>query len=107
MADSEKKGEWTVNFNSSAKKGRATLPPKTEALCALLARNLELKGPTQNEWPNYGSLHKNHRIPSDAYHCHIKKGKPTYVACWQVISKTEKTIKVFYVGTHEKAPYKA
>jgi hypothetical protein len=36
--------------------------------------------------------------------CHLKKGRPTYVACWTV-DKKNKVIEVYYAGTHEKAPY--
>ncbi len=39
------------------------------------------------------------------HHCHLKKGHPTYVVCWRVTSKQLKTVEVYYVGTHEKAPY--
>lgn len=40
---------------------------------------------------------------SSFHHCHLRKGKPTYVACWAVTN--ENKIEVFYVGTHEGAPY--
>ena len=65
----------------------------------LLLKEIELCGPIMNKWPNYGKLFKN------CYHCHLKKGKPTYVAVWRVVSKKEKIVEVVYVGTHEKAPY--
>lgn len=37
-------------------------------------------------------------------HCHLQKGNPTYVCCWKVFEDTQ-TIEVYYVGTHENAPY--
>jgi hypothetical protein len=40
-----------------------------------------------------------------AYHCHLKKGKPTYVCFWKILDKRERIVEVFYVGSHEKAPY--
>ena len=42
---------------------------------------------------------------SGYYHCHLKKGKPTYVAVWKVTDKENRPVEVRYVGTHEKADY--
>ena len=39
------------------------------------------------------------------YHCHLKKGRPTYVAVREVLDKEIKLIEVIYAGTYEKAPY--
>ncbi|HSW71056.1 MAG TPA: hypothetical protein VLH77_03650 [Gammaproteobacteria bacterium] len=64
--------------------------------------DLATKGPAAPGWPNYGKLHGS---KGDKRHCHLQKGKPTYVCCWEVIDKKRKIIKVYYVGTHEKAPY--
>lgn len=69
-----------------------------KALIALL-RNLEAKGPVLGNWPNYGKL------GTDRHHCHLKKGKSTYVAIWEIKDKEIRLIEVVYVGTHEKAPY--
>jgi hypothetical protein len=41
----------------------------------------------------------------DKRHCHLIKGRPTYVACWEVKDPKNKILEVYYVGTHEKAPY--
>ena len=60
---------------------------------------MEESGPIRGNWPNFSKLEK-----SD-YHCHLKKGKPTYVACWRMINKQIKLLEIYYVGTHEKAPY--
>lgn len=38
------------------------------------------------------------------FHCHLRKGHPTYVACWEADVQAKK-IEVFYVGSHEDAPY--
>jgi hypothetical protein len=59
------------------------------------------KGPAIS-WPNYGKLQGK---KGDKRHCHLQKGKPIYVCCWEVIDKKRKIIEVYYVGTHEKAPY--
>lgn len=61
------------------------------------------KGPIASDWPNYGKLHG--KKGNDKRHCHLQRGKPTYVCCWEVIDKKRKIIEVNYVGTHEKAPY--
>lgn len=39
------------------------------------------------------------------HHCHIKKGRPCYVAIWEERDRSIKLVEVTYVGTHEKAPY--
>ncbi|MDR3555637.1 MAG: hypothetical protein P4L55_12845 [Syntrophobacteraceae bacterium] len=39
------------------------------------------------------------------HHCHLKKGKPTYVAIWEVRDKNVRIVEIIYAGTHEKAPY--
>lgn len=41
----------------------------------------------------------------DLRHCHLIKGNPTYVCCWEVVEDEVKIIEVYYAGTHEKAPY--
>lgn len=65
----------------------------------LLLKQLKLNGPFRSDWPNYGKLQ------DEDYHCHLKKGRPTYVSCWRIISKKHKIIEVYYAGTHENAPY--
>ena len=64
-----------------------------------LMRDIEINGPIRGDWPNYSPLGR------DRYHCHIKKGRPTYVAIWEVTDKEVKLVEVIYAGTHEKAPY--
>ncbi len=50
--------------------------------------------------PNYRKL----KGQTDTHHCHLKKGKPTYVAVWQAFKKLKQVV-LTYVGTHENAPY--
>jgi hypothetical protein len=64
-----------------------------------LMREIEISGPVRGNWPNYGPLGK------DRYHCHLKKGRPTYVAVWEIMDKAIKIVEVIYAGTHERAPY--
>lgn len=70
---------------------------KTDAL----RHEIELLGPVRFRWKNFGKL----KGEMDKYHCHLHSGRPTYVMCWKVVDKKLKIIEVYYVGTHEKAPY--
>lgn len=99
---------WEVRYKGQAKKalkqGSKVLSQDARDAMDALHLDLEEDGPTQSTWPNYSKfkgLGKN----VDKRHCHLLKGKPTYVACWEVIDKKKKILEVYYVGTHEKAPY--
>jgi len=35
----------------------------------------------------------------------LRKGRPTYVAVWEIRKDEIRLIEVTYVGTHENAPY--
>ncbi len=90
---------WTVELTSKASKQREKLPDKIRALLDLLSKQIELSGPIRKNWKNFCEHATND------YHCHLKKGKPTYVACWRVVNKKIQIIEVYYAGTHENAPY--
>jgi hypothetical protein len=96
---------WNVRFSGAAEKQYKKLhysgqkKPSIIDVIDLLVIELKAKGPERKDWPNYSKLSQ------DSYHCHLKKGRPTYVACWRVFSKELKQIQVYYVGTHEGAPY--
>lgn len=97
-------GGWTVRFSNKANKQYLKLlssgsrPSITDAIDFLIIE-IQIYGPERVDWPNYGKLTAN------SYHCHLRKGKPTYVACWTIRDKKLKQIEVYYVGTHENAPY--
>ena len=94
---------WKARIHRKAMKQLARLPEKIRSAALLLARDLEIHGPmTGGEWKNLGKLKG---IGKNKHHCHLNKGKPTYVCCWEVINKEIKLLEVYYVGTHEKAPY--
>ncbi len=97
--------KWTVELTGSACKQRKKLPQKIQAQLDLLAKEIEVLGPIRKNWRNFSALRKSRKVPSNAFHCHIKKGNPTYVVCWKVIEKARRIVEVYYVGTHEKAPY--
>ena len=95
---------WKVRFSNPAKKNYFKLKkngskPSIADTINLLLLELEEDGPYRTNWSNYGSLNDND------YHCHLKQGRPCYVACWRILNKKEKEIEVYYVGTHENAPY--
>jgi mRNA-degrading endonuclease RelE of RelBE toxin-antitoxin system len=90
---------WKVAIHARVRKALETLPNPVRLAFARLASDLEAKGPVAGNWPNYGKLGKNE------HHCHLKKGRPTYVSVWWEIQEETKLIEVTYVGTHAKAPY--
>jgi mRNA-degrading endonuclease RelE of RelBE toxin-antitoxin system len=93
---------WQVGFTSTAARQKKRLPANISEKLARLIGDLEKIGPIQKEWSHFGAL-KN--FPENSYHCHIKSGRPTYVVCWKVRDKAIHIIEIFYVGTHESAPY--
>jgi hypothetical protein len=90
---------WTVKLTKKAYKAEQKLPLPVRAAIRLLMKDLRLNGPVAGNWPNYGKLGDNQ------HHCHLKKGRPTYVSVWWEIKDAEQDIEVTYVGIHEKAPY--
>ena len=90
---------WKVEFTSKARKQQAKLPAKAREALYVLVMEIEKAGPIRGDWPNYSKL------PEGAHHCHLKKGKPAYVAVWKEDKHRIRVIEVIYAGTHEKAPY--
>lgn len=96
---------WQVVFSVRASKQKKKLPEKIRLQIDLLVREIEQLGPIRKNWTHFSSLAKRRGIPANSYHCHIKGGKPTYVVCWHVGNNKIKVVEIFYVGTHEDAPY--
>lgn len=94
--------QWVVRFSGRAAKQTAKLPPKIAERLNALRRAIEFSGPKQHTMPHFGKL-KN--WPGEVYHCHLNKGRPTYVAVWRVEADGVCLVEVIYVGTHENAPY--
>jgi mRNA-degrading endonuclease RelE of RelBE toxin-antitoxin system len=90
---------WTVTLHPRVAKGVPRLPKRIQEVLELLLCELEEEGPVRGTWPNYGKL------AATRHHCHLKKGRPTYVAVWDVRDNKLHVIEVMYVGTHENAPY--
>jgi len=98
--------EWRIEPTKKLEKQIKDLPATIRPIAYTLLTDIEQDGPRQPSWPNYSKLGmQKKKIPKAAHHCHLKKGKPTYVACWCVVDEKKKIIEVFYVGTHENAPY--
>lgn len=90
-------------FSTKAGKQAIKLNNKIKAVLQVLIDNLQTYGPYPGKhWPSYGKLTT--KKNEDKRHCHLIKGNPTYVCCWSV-DKTRNYIEVYYVGTHENAPY--
>jgi mRNA-degrading endonuclease RelE of RelBE toxin-antitoxin system len=90
---------WTVTLSPKVHKSLKNLPQPIRERLAVLVQDITYRGPVRGEWLNYSKLEK------DIHHCHLKKGKPTYIAVWKVENKRIRLIEVIYAGTHEKAPY--
>jgi mRNA-degrading endonuclease RelE of RelBE toxin-antitoxin system len=91
--------QWTVILSRSVKNSIRSLDNRVSQRLLRLIREIELNGPVRGNWPNYSKL------TGDRHHCHIKKGRPTYVAVWVVRDKEIRIVEVIYAGTHERAPY--
>ncbi|MEN9654497.1 MAG: hypothetical protein RL235_609 [Chlamydiota bacterium] len=96
---------WRVQYSNKAKKSILRLTIKVKLQLDLLAKEIEVAGPYRTNWPHYGHLKTAQGVPKNAYHCHIKSGRSTYVVCWRVEDKQQKMVEIYYVGTHEDAPY--
>ncbi len=96
--------KWEVKFkNKKIEKQAQQLDKRALLSLQVLVDNLKTYGPAPGKhWHNYGKLQGKRQ--GDKRHCHLIKGNPTYVCCWEVY-KFDKHIEVYYVGTHENAPY--
>lgn len=89
---------WTVTLHRKVDKALASLPAAVQKHLFRLVYEIELFGPVRGNWTNYSKLDKNR------HHCHLKIGRPSYVAVWTE-DKESITVEVVYAGTHENAPY--
>lgn len=90
---------WTVKVSRRAEKQIRHLPTKVVDSLHYLVKEIRFHGPTRGNWPNYGKL------PGRKHHCHLTKGRTTYVAVWEVTNRKTGIVEVIYVGSHEGAPY--
>ncbi len=96
---------WGITISSKTSKQLKVLQDENIYLALqLLVEDLKQKGLAPGKhWHNYSKL-GGQKKTIDKRHCHLTKGKPTYVCCWEVY-KSQNRIEVYYIGTHEKAPY--
>jgi len=97
----ETNDEWTIDMTSRVRKQKEKLPPEIRLMFLALLTELRFKGPSQPSWPHFGKL----KNMANVFHCHLNKGRPTYVTVWKVVDSKIKIMEVQYVGTHENAPY--
>jgi len=90
---------WQVILSTRAEKQIKRLSVNVKTRLFYLLAEIEQTGPIRGNWPNYGKLDETR------HHCHIRKGKPCFVAVWEVVDKKINLIEVRYVGTHEGARY--
>ena len=90
---------WIVQFTNQARKQKNKLSRRVQEVLFQLIREIEKAGPVRGEWPN------DSKLSADKHHCHLKKGKPTYVAVWREVKDKIQVVEVIYAGSHEKAPY--
>jgi hypothetical protein len=98
---------WHVSLTTKTVKQKNKLPKDLQFVLLLLVEDLKNKGGNPGKiWPNYGKFTslKGQKKHDDWRHCHLQKGNPRYVCCWKVFADIE-AIEVYYVGTHENAPY--
>jgi mRNA-degrading endonuclease RelE of RelBE toxin-antitoxin system len=65
---------WQVVIRTRAAKQLQRLPHTVRQRYLVLAQELATRGPILGNWPNYSKLN------DLRHHCHLKKGRPTYVA---------------------------
>ena len=95
---------WNIVFTKKSSERVAKMSEKVRDALRLLVEDLRNNGPAPGVgWPHYGKLKG--RNNEDKRHCHLIRGRPTYVCCWVVVDKKNKKIEISYVGTHERAPY--
>jgi len=92
---------WTIRFTKKAAKQVNQLPEEARLQVRVLVAEIKAAGPFRANWKNYGLL----KNQPGRHHCHVKSGRPTYVVCWEVLDKKIRLVEVYYVGTHEGAPY--
>ena len=66
---------------STQQKQMKKLPEVIADVALALVMDIEDQGYVRGDWPDFSKLNQ----PN--FHCHLKKGRPTYVDCWRVIDK--------------------
>lgn len=90
---------WTVKLTNKAAKQYKKLPKVVRDGVDALMMEIRVGGPVRGNWPHYSKL------ADTEHHCHVKRGRPTYVAVWREDKREVRLVEVIYAGTHEQAPY--
>lgn len=93
---------WKVFLSKKAETQLAKLPEDMYLAFAALRLELKFEGPVQPEWQNYGKL-KGKR--GEYHHCHLNKGRPRYVAVWEVTDNSINLMEIVFVGPHGSVNY--
>ncbi len=68
---------WEVKIIGQAKKRDKSLSEDAVRSFITLLFEMRNLGPYRSNWPNYTKMNNK----KEEYHCHIEKGRPTYVVC--------------------------
>ncbi len=90
---------WVVRIHKNVARALHKYPRSVKDRFDALVKDIVEMGPVRGNWPNYSKL------GDRRHHCHLKKGKPAYVAVWVESDMGIQLVEVRYVGTHENAPY--
>jgi hypothetical protein len=69
---------WEIRFTARVRKQKDKLPESIALRLEALAKAIMATGPKQPSMPHFGRFRN---WPGEVYHCHLNKGRPTYVAC--------------------------
>lgn len=96
---------WTVTISKKANKQLKKLPggisEEIRAIVNLLMADIAVNGPVVR-WKNYSKLTN---LGTNYHHCHIKDGRPSYIAIWVVLNAQSRKVEITHVSTRENAPY--
>jgi hypothetical protein len=102
MENTEKRATpWKVDYTGRAKKQKLKLPPAIRDTLYFLEQELELEGPEQTAWRNYGLIVG----ADDVHHCHLNNNHPRYVVIWKVVDRKKRNIEIRFVGPHGSVNY--
>jgi mRNA-degrading endonuclease RelE of RelBE toxin-antitoxin system len=92
---------WNIVVSNRVRKQLAKLTDDIRDRFETLIKDIQIYGPIIPQWPHFSKL----QGTNDYYHCHLKRGHPTYVAVWKVADQTIQLIEMRYIGTHEGINY--
>ncbi len=80
---------WRITITRKVKKQLDKINYDFLSVFRLLVEDLSEYGPRPSRrWQNYSKLKGGKN--TDKRHCHLIRGNPTYVCCWEIIDKKNK-----------------